>query len=175
MCIWVIKVTLSHNCLMGTHGWLPYDKNISNYFTFIKDPTVASPKWVCLTVNVSHPVRSFPALPLKSFSLSVGLRGFYQGRSLPGLKSPLTCLLCLMTGSCSSVEATGTTAWEWRHLSRAKQSGNISATWVMETLCFSWPSSSSSLSFHRSVFISWINASRLYVLTLTLSCRKEFC
>ncbi|KAK6325637.1 hypothetical protein J4Q44_G00049790 [Coregonus suidteri] len=37
-------VTLSQNCLMGTHGWLPYDKNISNYFTFIKDPTVANAK-----------------------------------------------------------------------------------------------------------------------------------
>ncbi|TRY98711.1 hypothetical protein DNTS_010265 [Danionella cerebrum] len=37
-------VTLSQNCLMGTHGWLPYDKNISNYFTFIKDPTVTSTK-----------------------------------------------------------------------------------------------------------------------------------
>ncbi|XP_064167820.1 neurobeachin-like protein 1 isoform X1 [Anguilla rostrata] len=37
-------VTLSQNGLMGMHAWLPYDKNISNYFTFIKDPTVASPK-----------------------------------------------------------------------------------------------------------------------------------
>ncbi|KAG9335568.1 hypothetical protein JZ751_004472 [Albula glossodonta] len=37
-------VTLSQNGLMGTHSWLPYDKNISNYFTFIKDPTVANPK-----------------------------------------------------------------------------------------------------------------------------------
>ncbi|XP_062302263.1 neurobeachin-like protein 1 isoform X3 [Osmerus eperlanus] len=37
-------VTLSQNYLMGTHGWLPYDKNISNYFTFIKDPTVANSK-----------------------------------------------------------------------------------------------------------------------------------
>uniref|UniRef100_A0AAY4EZ78 Neurobeachin-like protein 2 n=1 Tax=Denticeps clupeoides TaxID=299321 RepID=A0AAY4EZ78_9TELE len=37
-------VTLSQNYLMGTHGWLPYDKNISNYFTFIKDPTVSNPK-----------------------------------------------------------------------------------------------------------------------------------
>ncbi|XP_058888101.1 neurobeachin-like protein 1 isoform X1 [Acipenser ruthenus] len=37
-------VTLSQNCLMGTHGWLPYDKNISNYFTFIKDPTVSNAK-----------------------------------------------------------------------------------------------------------------------------------
>ncbi|MGH0117639.1 UNVERIFIED_CONTAM: hypothetical protein FKN15_041831 [Acipenser sinensis] len=37
-------VTLSQNCLMGTHGWLPYDKNISNYFTFIKDPAVSNAK-----------------------------------------------------------------------------------------------------------------------------------
>uniref|UniRef100_A0A672I199 Neurobeachin-like 1 n=1 Tax=Salarias fasciatus TaxID=181472 RepID=A0A672I199_SALFA len=37
-------VTVSKNCLLGTHGWLPYNKNISNYFTFIKDPTVSSSK-----------------------------------------------------------------------------------------------------------------------------------
>uniref|UniRef100_A0AAQ5Z645 Neurobeachin-like protein 2 n=1 Tax=Amphiprion ocellaris TaxID=80972 RepID=A0AAQ5Z645_AMPOC len=37
-------VTLSQNCLVGTHGWLPYNKNISNYFTFIKDPTVSNTK-----------------------------------------------------------------------------------------------------------------------------------
>ncbi|KAJ4920566.1 hypothetical protein JOQ06_022127 [Pogonophryne albipinna] len=37
-------VTVSKNCLVGTHGWLPYNKNISNYFTFIKDPTVSNAK-----------------------------------------------------------------------------------------------------------------------------------
>uniref|UniRef100_A0A665U2L6 Neurobeachin-like protein 2 n=1 Tax=Echeneis naucrates TaxID=173247 RepID=A0A665U2L6_ECHNA len=37
-------VTVSQNCLIGTHGWLPYNKNISNYFTFIKDPTVSNTK-----------------------------------------------------------------------------------------------------------------------------------
>ncbi|KAM8904058.1 neurobeachin-like protein 1 isoform 2-T3 [Spinachia spinachia] len=37
-------VTVSQNCLVGTHGWLPYNKNISNYFTFIKDPTVFNTK-----------------------------------------------------------------------------------------------------------------------------------
>uniref|UniRef100_A0A671YZN8 Neurobeachin-like protein 2 n=1 Tax=Sparus aurata TaxID=8175 RepID=A0A671YZN8_SPAAU len=37
-------VTVSQNCLVGTHGWLPYNKNISNYFTFIKDPTVSNSK-----------------------------------------------------------------------------------------------------------------------------------
>uniref|UniRef100_A0A674HGY2 Neurobeachin-like protein 2 n=1 Tax=Taeniopygia guttata TaxID=59729 RepID=A0A674HGY2_TAEGU len=39
-----ILVTASLNCVIGTHGWLPYDKNISNYFTFIKDTTVTNPK-----------------------------------------------------------------------------------------------------------------------------------
>lgn len=39
-----VQVTVSQNCLVGTHGWLPYNKNISNYFTFIKDPTVSSTK-----------------------------------------------------------------------------------------------------------------------------------
>nr|XP_023698354.1 neurobeachin-like protein 1 isoform X3 [Paramormyrops kingsleyae] len=37
-------VTLSRTCLMGMHGWLPYDRNISNYFTFIKDPSVSNPR-----------------------------------------------------------------------------------------------------------------------------------
>uniref|UniRef100_A0A3Q4H998 Neurobeachin-like 1 n=1 Tax=Neolamprologus brichardi TaxID=32507 RepID=A0A3Q4H998_NEOBR len=36
--------TSLQNCLVGTHGWLPYNKNISNYFTFIKDPTVSNTK-----------------------------------------------------------------------------------------------------------------------------------
>lgn len=39
-----LQVTVSQNCLVGTHGWLPYNKNISNYFTFIKDPTVSNTK-----------------------------------------------------------------------------------------------------------------------------------
>nr|XP_020665996.1 neurobeachin-like protein 1 isoform X2 [Pogona vitticeps] len=37
-------VTVSLNCIVGTHGWLPYDRNISNYFTFLKDQTVTNPK-----------------------------------------------------------------------------------------------------------------------------------
>uniref|UniRef100_A0A665UCL4 Neurobeachin-like protein 2 n=1 Tax=Echeneis naucrates TaxID=173247 RepID=A0A665UCL4_ECHNA len=37
-------VTVSSNGLIGTHSWLPYDKNIANYFTFTKDPTITNPK-----------------------------------------------------------------------------------------------------------------------------------
>uniref|UniRef100_A0A8C5N2A9 Neurobeachin like 1 n=1 Tax=Leptobrachium leishanense TaxID=445787 RepID=A0A8C5N2A9_9ANUR len=36
-------VTISQNLVLGTHGWLPYNKNISN-FTFNKDQTVTNPK-----------------------------------------------------------------------------------------------------------------------------------
>ncbi|XP_053514699.1 neurobeachin-like protein 1 isoform X1 [Artibeus jamaicensis] len=39
-----LLVTVSMNYVIGTHGWLPYDRNISNYFTFIRDQTVTNPK-----------------------------------------------------------------------------------------------------------------------------------
>ncbi|XP_072858872.2 neurobeachin-like protein 2 isoform X3 [Pogona vitticeps] len=39
-----VLVTVSANGLLGTHGWLPYDKNISNYFSFTKDSTVSNSK-----------------------------------------------------------------------------------------------------------------------------------
>ncbi|XP_027763570.1 neurobeachin-like protein 2 [Empidonax traillii] len=39
-----VLVTVSANGLLGTHSWLPYDKNISNYFSFTKDPTVSNAK-----------------------------------------------------------------------------------------------------------------------------------
>ncbi|XP_078323505.1 neurobeachin-like protein 1 isoform X4 [Crassostrea virginica] len=37
-------VTISEGGIIGLHGWLPYDKSISNYFTFEKDPALANPK-----------------------------------------------------------------------------------------------------------------------------------
>ncbi|KAM9783238.1 neurobeachin-like protein 2 [Neosynchiropus ocellatus] len=37
-------VSVSSNGLIGTHSWLPYDKNIANYFTFTKDPSLSNPK-----------------------------------------------------------------------------------------------------------------------------------
>ncbi|XP_064410109.1 neurobeachin-like protein 2 [Latimeria chalumnae] len=39
-----ILVTVSMNGLLGTHGWLPYDKNICNYFCFTKDSTISNVK-----------------------------------------------------------------------------------------------------------------------------------
>lgn len=37
-------VTIGQSLIIGTHGWLPYDKNISNYFTFTRDQTVSNQK-----------------------------------------------------------------------------------------------------------------------------------
>lgn len=37
-------VTVSASGLLGTHSWLPYDRNINNYFSFSKDPTMGNPK-----------------------------------------------------------------------------------------------------------------------------------
>ncbi|KAL4217498.1 Neurobeachin-like protein 1 [Mactra antiquata] len=37
-------VTVSSVGIVGTHGWLPYDKSITNYFTFDKDPSVSNIK-----------------------------------------------------------------------------------------------------------------------------------
>lgn len=37
-------VTVSLEGIIGAHGWLPYDKSISNYFTFEKDLTVSNLK-----------------------------------------------------------------------------------------------------------------------------------
>ncbi|KAG8138665.1 hypothetical protein E2320_001489 [Naja naja] len=42
--LFFVEVTVSANGLLGTHSWLPYDKNISNYFSFTKDSTVSNPK-----------------------------------------------------------------------------------------------------------------------------------
>ncbi|XP_033848417.3 neurobeachin-like protein 2 isoform X3 [Acipenser ruthenus] len=39
-----LLITVSASGLLGTHSWLPYDKNIANYFSFSKDPTISNPK-----------------------------------------------------------------------------------------------------------------------------------
>ncbi|XP_047388286.1 neurobeachin-like protein 2 isoform X4 [Sciurus carolinensis] len=39
-----LLVTVSASGLLGTHNWLPYDRNINNYFSFSKDPTMGNPK-----------------------------------------------------------------------------------------------------------------------------------
>lgn len=40
----IFQIGISETGIIGTHGWLPYDKSISNYFTFEKDPSLNSNK-----------------------------------------------------------------------------------------------------------------------------------
>ena len=40
------QVIVTSEGVLGTHGWLPYDKSVPNYFTFEKDPTMANSKYV---------------------------------------------------------------------------------------------------------------------------------
>ncbi|KAG1669663.1 Neurobeachin-like protein 1 [Nymphon striatum] len=54
-------VTVNETGIVGVHGWLPYDKSISNYFTFEKDPTLANNK---TTRKISGPFQ--PGLEVTS-------------------------------------------------------------------------------------------------------------
>ena len=40
----VSMVTVTEDGVVGCHGWLPYDKSISNYFTFEKDLSLNNPR-----------------------------------------------------------------------------------------------------------------------------------
>ncbi|XP_067686159.1 neurobeachin-like protein 1 [Haliotis asinina] len=37
-------ITVTENGIIGIHGWLPFDKSISNYYTFEKDPSMFNAK-----------------------------------------------------------------------------------------------------------------------------------
>ncbi|XP_041374666.1 neurobeachin-like protein 1 [Gigantopelta aegis] len=37
-------ITVTENGIVGVHGWLPFDKSISNYYTFEKDPSMLNSK-----------------------------------------------------------------------------------------------------------------------------------
>uniref|UniRef100_A0A669Q4A2 Neurobeachin-like protein 2 n=1 Tax=Phasianus colchicus TaxID=9054 RepID=A0A669Q4A2_PHACC len=71
-----ILVTASLNCIIGTHGWLPYDKNISNYFTFIKDTTVTNPK---TQRNMSGPFAPGLVITSKLFAVSHDAKLLFSG------------------------------------------------------------------------------------------------
>uniref|UniRef100_A0A672TVB4 Neurobeachin-like protein 2 n=1 Tax=Strigops habroptila TaxID=2489341 RepID=A0A672TVB4_STRHB len=71
-----ILVTASLNCIIGTHGWLPYDKNISNYFTFIRDTTVTNPK---TQRSVSGPFAPGLEITSKLFAVSHDAKLLFSG------------------------------------------------------------------------------------------------
>lgn len=62
-----LLVTVNMNYIIGTHGWLPYDRNISNYFTFLKDQTVTNPK---TQRSMNHPFAPGLEITSKLFIVS---------------------------------------------------------------------------------------------------------
>ncbi|XP_077975013.1 neurobeachin-like protein 1 isoform X3 [Styela clava] len=58
-----VLVTISKHGILGSHGWLPYDKSITNYFTFEKDPSITNPKLQ----------RKIQGLPIPGITLSARL------------------------------------------------------------------------------------------------------
>ena len=42
--LFFLQITVSEEGKIGVHGWLPYDKTISNYFLFEKDPSITATK-----------------------------------------------------------------------------------------------------------------------------------
>ena len=60
--------------VVGMHSWLPYDKSISNYFTFDRDSTLLNSKYVPRTF-VSRVVQKITG-PALSGPADLGLPGF---------------------------------------------------------------------------------------------------
>ncbi|ETE61785.1 Neurobeachin-like protein 1, partial [Ophiophagus hannah] len=71
-----IEVTVNLNFIIGTHGWLPYDRNISNYFTFLKDQTVTNPK---TQRNISGPFAPGLEIISKLFVMSHDAKLLFSG------------------------------------------------------------------------------------------------
>uniref|UniRef100_A0A670XXI6 Neurobeachin like 1 n=1 Tax=Pseudonaja textilis TaxID=8673 RepID=A0A670XXI6_PSETE len=71
-----LKVTVNLNFIIGTHGWLPYDRNISNYFTFLKDQTVTNPK---TQRNISGPFAPGLEIISKLFVMSHDAKLLFSG------------------------------------------------------------------------------------------------
>ncbi|XP_026552542.1 neurobeachin-like protein 1 [Pseudonaja textilis] len=71
-----LLVTVNLNFIIGTHGWLPYDRNISNYFTFLKDQTVTNPK---TQRNISGPFAPGLEIISKLFVMSHDAKLLFSG------------------------------------------------------------------------------------------------
>ncbi|XP_076087925.1 neurobeachin-like protein 1 isoform X3 [Mytilus galloprovincialis] len=76
-------VTVSEDGKIGMHGWLPYDKTISNYFLFEKDPSITTNK--CkrrLNVPFAPGVKVEPKLFVVSHDAKLLISGGHWDNSL---------------------------------------------------------------------------------------------
>ncbi|XP_054992464.1 neurobeachin-like protein 2 isoform X1 [Sorex araneus] len=126
-----LLVTVSANGLLGTHSWLPYDRNISNYFSFSKDPNMSNPKMQRLLSGPWAPGsgvngRALAVAPDGKLLFSGGhwdgslrVTALPRGRLLSQLRHHLDVVTCLALDTCGIYLISGsrdTTCMVWRLL-----------------------------------------------------------
>ncbi|XP_075820546.1 neurobeachin-like protein 2 isoform X1 [Microtus pennsylvanicus] len=132
-----LLVTVSANGLLGTHSWLPYDRNINNYFTFSKDPSMGNPKmqkllsgpWVQGSGISGQALAVAPDGKLLfsggHWDGSLRVTGLPRGKLLNQLNQHLDIVTCLALDTCGIYLISGsrdTTCMVWRLL----QQGGLS-------------------------------------------------
>lgn len=128
-----LLVTVSANGLLGTHSWLPYDRNISNYFRFIKDSTkvqrLLSGPWVPGNGVSGQALAVAPDGKLLfsggHWDGSLRVTALPRGKLLKQISRHLDIVTCLALDTCGIYLISGsrdTTCMVWRLL----QQGGIS-------------------------------------------------
>uniref|UniRef100_A0A8C3XAF6 Neurobeachin-like protein 2 n=1 Tax=Catagonus wagneri TaxID=51154 RepID=A0A8C3XAF6_9CETA len=132
-----LLVTVSASGMLGTHSWLPYDRNISNYFSFSKDPTIGNPKMQRLLSGPWVPGSGVSGQALAvapdgkllfsggHWDGSLRVTALPRGKLLNQLRRHLDVVTCLALDTCGIYLISGsrdTTCMVWRLL----QQGGLS-------------------------------------------------
>uniref|UniRef100_A0A8C0KM69 Neurobeachin-like protein 2 n=1 Tax=Canis lupus dingo TaxID=286419 RepID=A0A8C0KM69_CANLU len=132
-----LLVTVSASGLLGIHNWLPYDRNINNYFSFNKDPTIGNPKmqrllsgpWVPESGVSGQALAVAPDAKLLfsggHWDGSLRVTALPRGKLLKQLNRHLDVVTCLALDTCGIYLISGsrdTTCMVWRLL----QEGGLS-------------------------------------------------
>lgn len=128
---------MSANGLLGTHSWLPYDRNIINYFSFSKDPHMSNPKmlrllsgpWASGSGVNGHALAVAPDGKLLfsggHWDGSLRVTALPRGRLVSQLRHHLDVVTCLALDTCGIYLISGsrdTTCMVWQLL----QQGGLS-------------------------------------------------
>ncbi|GAB1600529.1 neurobeachin-like protein 1 isoform X2 [Argonauta hians] len=134
-------ITLTEDRILGVHGWLCYDKSISNYFTFEKDPSLANNKTKKRLSGAFFPgLKVEPKLFVVSHDARLLFTGGHWDNSLQvfhlskskkvnHIIGHIDVVTCLALGYCGSHLITGsrdTTCMIWKVLFQAGSACSLS-------------------------------------------------